>query len=333
MEMLSLKIHHISYKVEHWPIAGSFTIARGAKTEAIVVVVEISDGNFTGRGECVPYARYGESIETVSAQIYNMIPQLSTNALRSTLAKILPAGAARNALDCALWDIEAKRTGVRAWEIVASADISPVITCYTISLSDAETMFQKAKEAAHRPLLKIKLGSALDIPRLEAVRRGAPNSRLVVDANEGWTIDTINEMLRACVDNGVELVEQPLPESQDSALQSISHLVPLCADESFHTAENIPHIASCFDAVNIKLDKAGGLTEALNCAKIAAESKLDIMIGCMVGTSLSMAPAFLLTPYAKYVDLDGPLLLSQDRDMGLKFEGSMIYPPDSALWG
>jgi L-Ala-D/L-Glu epimerase len=328
-----LRRHDISFRAEHWPIAGSFTIARGAKTEAVVVVVEISDGDFIGRGECVPYARYSETIESVSAQISNITSQLSTNASRSILAKLLPAGAARNALDCALWDIEAKKAGIRVWEMLSRSDISPIITCYTISLSDADTMFQKAKEASHRPLLKIKLGSTLDIPRLEAVRRGAPNSRLVVDANEGWTAHTINEMLRACLDNGVELVEQPLPEAQDSVLQSISHLVPLCADESFHTALNIPHIASCFDAVNIKLDKAGGLTEALNCAKAAVAHDLDIMVGCMVGTSLSMAPAFLLTPYAKYVDLDGPLLLAKDREMGLKFEGSLVHPPETTLWG
>jgi L-Ala-D/L-Glu epimerase len=328
-----LRIHDISYSTEHWPIAGSFTIARGAKTEAVVIVVEIRDGNFIGRGECVPYARYGESIESVSAQISEIIPQLIPDASRPLLAKLLPSGAARNALDCALWDIEAKKAGIRAWKKVSNVDILPVITCFTISLNDPETMFLKAKEASHRPLLKVKLGSTLDIPRLEAVRRGAPNSRLVVDANEGWTIDSINEMLRACADNGVELVEQPLPEAQSSVLQSISHLVPLCADESFHTANNIPQVASCFDAVNIKLDKAGGLTEALNCAKIARENNLDIMIGCMVGTSLSMAPAFLLTPYAKYVDLDGPLLLAKDREMGLKFEGSLIYPPEFELWG
>jgi L-Ala-D/L-Glu epimerase len=323
----------ITYRIEHWPIAGSFTIARGAKTEAVVIVVEIKDGMHTGRGECVPYARYGESIDSVSAQIMSVASFLSEAPDRLKLLHALPGGAARNALDCALWDLESKKSGQRACQLAGIKSPVAAITCYTISLGTPETMFENAKAAAHRPLLKIKLGSPQDITRLAAVRRGAPDSRLVVDANEGWTVDNISEMLRACADTGVELVEQPLPEKLDSALQSIPHIVPLCADESFHTARDIPRIAACYDAVNIKLDKTGGLTEGLSCAAQAKYANLDIMVGCMVGTSLGMAPAILLTPFAKYVDLDGPLLLAKDRDEGLKFDGSLVHPPTSTLWG
>ncbi len=323
----------ITHRVERWPITGNFTIARGAKTEAVVIVLEVRDGTHLGRGECVPYARYGESIESVSAQITSVMPLISKAPDRLTLLQALPGGAARNALDCALWDLETKKYGNRAWQIANIPAPLPVTTCFTISLGAPETMYENAKSSAHRSLLKIKLGSTEDIARLTAVRRGAPNSRLVVDANEGWTVDTITEMLRACADCGVELVEQPLPEKFDAALQTIPHLVPLCADESFHTAADITRIATCYDAVNIKLDKTGGLTEALSCVEHTRRAQLDIMVGCMVGTSLSMAPAMVLTPFAKYVDLDGPLLLARDRDEGLKFDDSLVHPPTSTLWG
>jgi L-alanine-DL-glutamate epimerase-like enolase superfamily enzyme len=320
-------------KIERWPIAGGFTIARGSKTEAVVVVAEISAGSLKGRGESVPYARYGETAESVVTQINSISAELSATMSRNALAQLLPAGAARNALDCALWDIEAKKAGARAWDIAAISAPLPVETAYTISLADADTMFAKAQEAAHRPLLKIKLGTPDDLPRLEAVHAGAPGARIIVDANEGWRLADLEKLLPKLEENGVVLIEQPLAAGQDGELAHLQTPVPLCADESAHTSQDIRHLTGLYQAVNIKLDKTGGLTEALKMAAAAQEAGMEIMIGCMVGTSLAMAPALLLTGSVRYVDLDGPLLLAKDRPEGLMYVGSLVHPPSKNLWG
>ncbi len=323
----------MSWRVERWPIAGSFTIARGSKTEAIVVVVEISSNGFVGRGECVPYARYGETIESVCAAIDSIKSRIERAPSRAILQTLLPAGAARNALDCALWDLEAKSTSRRAWEIAGQAAPSPVITAFTISLADPDTMFVRATEAAHRPLLKIKLGTPDDLPRLAAVRAGAPNAQIIIDANEGWSADDLEKLLPHLMTQNVALIEQPLPADADGALRHIHSPIPICADESAHVTADIPRLASLYSAVNIKLDKAGGLTEALGMADAARCAGMDIMVGCMVGTSLAMAPALLLCDGARYIDLDGPLLLAKDRTEGLNYEASVVHPPHVNLWG
>jgi L-alanine-DL-glutamate epimerase-like enolase superfamily enzyme len=319
--------------VEHWPIAGSFRIARGAKTEAVVVVAELHEGRHIGRGECVPYARYGETVEGVAESIRAMAGALAGGVSRSTLQSIMPAGAARNALDCALWDLDAKRTGRSAAVLAGLPALHPVETAFTLSLGTPDEMAKAAAAAADRPLLKVKLGGDGDPDRIAAVQNAAPRARLIVDANEAWSPATWVANMTACRSAGVELIEQPLPSTDDALLATHPRLVPICADESFHTAADVPRLAGLFDAVNIKLDKTGGLTEALAAAGSAHAAGLKIMVGCMVGTSLAMAPALLVAQSAQFVDLDGPLLLARDRVPGLAYSGSTIAPPSSALWG
>ncbi len=319
--------------IERWPIAGRFTISRGSRTEAVVVTAEVTDGTVTGRGECVPYARYGETVEGVRDLIARQEEALAAGLTRQDLAGRMPAGAARNALDCALWDLEAKRTGTPAHVLAGIPAPAPVTTCYTLSLGTPEEMAAAAHMAASRPLLKVKLGGAGDPERIAAVRRGAPNSRLVVDANEAWSAETMAANLAACAAAGVELIEQPLPAGDDGLLARIARPIPICADESLHGDVDLDALKDRYDAINIKLDKAGGLTEALRLAQDAKARGLSIMVGCMLGTSLAMAPAMLLSGYADFVDLDGPLLLARDRDPGLRFEGSLVHPPEPALWG
>ncbi|TGD94883.1 N-acetyl-D-Glu racemase DgcA [Methylobacterium nonmethylotrophicum] len=319
--------------VERWPIAGTFTISRGSRTEAVVVTAEVSDGTVTGRGECVPYARYGETVEGVRDLIAAQGDALASGLTRQDLAARLPAGAARNALDCALWDLEAKRAGTPAHVLAGIPAPAPVTTCYTLSLGSPEAMEAAARAAASRPLLKVKLGGAGDPERIAAVRRGAPASALVVDANEAWSPETIAANLAACVEAGVRLIEQPLPAGDDAALAGIRRPIPICADESLHDRAGLDALKDRYDAINIKLDKAGGLTEALLLAQAAKARGLSIMVGCMLGTSLAMAPAMLLSGFADFVDLDGPLLLARDRAPGLAFEGSLVHPPQPALWG
>jgi L-alanine-DL-glutamate epimerase-like enolase superfamily enzyme len=320
-------------KVERWPIAGSFTISRGAKTEAVVVVAELGDGKARGRGECVPYARYGESIDSVTAQIAAIQPYLPDGLTRARLQDTMPPGAARNALDCALWDLEAKQTGRPVHELAGLPAPHPLTTAFTISLGTPAAMAAAVAKAAHRALLKIKLGSDGDGERIAAVRRAAPNATLIVDANEGWTDDTLAANLAACAEAGVILVEQPLPDGRDTALARIGRPIPVCADESAHDRHSLAGLVGKYDAVNIKLDKTGGLTEALAMAHEAERHGLAIMAGCMVGTSLAMAPAVLLAQSARFVDLDGPLLLAQDRPDGLIYRDSLVYPATAALWG
>jgi L-alanine-DL-glutamate epimerase-like enolase superfamily enzyme len=320
-------------RIEHWPIAGSFTISRGAKTEAVTVVAEASDGSHTGRGECVPYPRYGETPEATLAALQAMLEPFSKGMDRQALQAALPPGAARNALDCALLDLEAKACGQRVWNLLGRPAPRPCTTAYTISLGTPETMAAATAKAAHRPLLKIKLGGDGDADRIRAVRKAALGSELIVDANEAWTADNLAANLAACADVGVTLIEQPLPAGKDEALARIERPVAVCADESVHDRASLVGLRERYDAVNIKLDKTGGLTEALAMADAAQALGFEIMIGCMVATSLAMAPAMLLAPQARFVDLDGPLLLARDRDDGLRYDGSLVYPPQAGLWG
>jgi L-alanine-DL-glutamate epimerase-like enolase superfamily enzyme len=314
---------------EAWPLRSAFVIARGAKTEARVVTVRVSDGAAFGWGECVPYARYGETIEGTSQAIRNAGPI----SARAHLQRAMPPGAARNALDCALWDLEAKRAGKSAASLAGIAPLRPLETCYTLSLAAAGDMAAAARAVPHLKLLKLKLGGAGDPERMAAVRRARPDARLVADANEAWTAGELVPFLAAAAETGIELIEQPLPAGADAALATVPHPVPVCADESAHTSADLAALTDRYDAVNIKLDKAGGLTEALLMAAAARAANLRIMVGCMVATSLSMAPAFLLAQEADWVDLDGPLLLARDRPHGLVIEAGIVQPPLSALWG
>jgi L-alanine-DL-glutamate epimerase-like enolase superfamily enzyme len=325
----------LSVQIERWPLAGAFTISRGSKTEAVVVTVELRDGADRGRGECVPYARYGETPESVVAALDAMRPAIERGVDRAALQPAMPAGAVRNALDCAYWDLCAKQTGRPVHELAKLAPPEPRVTAYTISLAAPAAMAEAAERAASRPLLKVKLGGSDggDGARIAAVRRAAPKAELIVDANEGWTDANLAQNLAACADAGVTLIEQPLPQDRDGALAHITRPIPICADESLHDRASLAALAGKYDAVNIKLDKAGGLTEALALAAQAEQRGLTIMVGCMVATSLAMAPAMLVAQRAKVIDLDGPLLLATDRPNGLRYVGSVIYPPEPALWG
>jgi L-alanine-DL-glutamate epimerase-like enolase superfamily enzyme len=310
-------------------LAQVFTISRGSRTEAQVLTVHVSDGAAQGWGECVPYARYGETRDSVTDEIEGLPETFD----RADLAQLLPAGAARNAVDCALWDLEAKRAGQRVWSLAGLATPGPHITAYTLSLDSPEAMQAQAALNAHRPLLKIKLGTPDDMPRLEAVRAGAPDARIIVDANEGWSVDIYADLAPHLVRLGVDLVEQPLPAGEDDALIGLDRPVPVCADESCHDRASLPALRGKYDMVNIKLDKTGGLTEALALRSAAIAQGYGIMVGCMVGSSLAMAPAVLLAQGAAVVDLDGPLLLAEDRDTPLTFDAAGVHPPDAALWG
>lgn len=321
----------ISAQIERWPIAGSFVISRGARTEAIVVVAEIADGAHVGRGECVPYPRYGETPESVLAEIE--LADLGAAPDREALRKEMPPGAARNALDCALWDLEAKRAGKRAHTLMGLGPPRPLTTAYTLSVGTPDSMAEAALRAADRPLLKVKLGGDGDSERIRAVRQAAPAARLIADANEAWTEANYAEHIEACAEAGVALIEQPLPAGADELLGEAPRLIPVCADESLHVTADLEGLAGKYDAVNIKLDKAGGLTEALRLKQAARAGGYRVMVGCMVGTSLAMAPAVLLAQDAEFVDLDGPLLLARDRVRPLAYAGSTVEPPPPELWG
>lgn len=331
--MTSSKVPALAARIERFPIAGSFTISRGAKTEAVTVVAEVSQNGLTGRGECVPYPRYGETPEATLAALEAMQAAVAGGLTRQALQAAMKPGAARNALDCAFIDLEAKQAGVRAWNLLGRPEPGRRTTAFTISLGTAEAMAAATARAAHRPLLKIKLGGDGDAARIAAVRKAAPESELIVDANEAWTLTNLQANLAACADVGVTLVEQPLQAGRDDALAMIKRPLAVCADESVHTRKTLASLRNRYDAVNIKLDKAGGLTEALAMADAAQALGFEIMIGCMVATSLSMAPAMLVTPQARFVDLDGPLLLARDRDHGLRYDESLVDPPDASLWG
>jgi L-alanine-DL-glutamate epimerase-like enolase superfamily enzyme len=320
-------------EAERFPLAAAFTISRGTKTEAAVLTCTIRDGVNAGQGECVPYARYGETLESVAAEIETARNAIESGISREELQKLMKAGAARNAVDCALWDLEAKAGDGRVADRIGHASPRALITAYTISLAEPEAMAAQAKANAHRPVLKVKVGTGDDVSRIEAVAKAAPNSRIILDANEGWTEDNIRTHLLAAARFGVAVVEQPLPAGKDEFLRNIPHPVPICADESVHTLEGLEHLLGLYDAINIKLDKTGGLTGALLLRARARELGFGVMVGCMVGTSLAMAPAVLLAQDADFVDLDGPLLLARDRDTPLSYEGSLVSPPSPALWG
>lgn len=316
-----------------WPIAGSFTISRGTKTSADVVVVELSEDGVTGRGECVPYARYDESIASVTDQILSLKDEIETGLDRQGLQDRMPGGAARNALDCAFWDLEAKKAGKRAWELAGLTTLAPLQTAYTLSLDTPEKMGQKARDVAHLPLLKLKLAGPDDLDRVAAVREGSPNARIIVDANEGWTAEIYAKLAPKLVELGVEMIEQPLPAGEDEALRTMERPVPVCADESCHGLSSLADIEGKYDMINIKLDKTGGLTEALLLKDAAEKAGLQIMVGCMLAPSLAMAPAMVVAQGAKVVDLDGPLLLAKDYDPAIEFNNGMMSAPDARLWG
>jgi len=319
--------------VEHFPIAGEFTISRGSKTVASVVTCTIETGGMRGMGECVPYGRYGETIDGVMAEIEAARRLVESGTDRQALRKTMKSGAARNAIDCALWDLEAKTRGEPAYVIAGMQPPGPLTTAYTISLGEPEVMAAQAALYAHRALLKIKVGTGDDESRILAVRRAAPDSGIILDANEGWTPDNLARHFAICAGAGVLLIEQPLPAGKDEALASIARPIPVCADESVHQTADLSALCTRYDAINIKLDKAGGLTEALLMREAARALGLKTMIGCMVGTSLAMAPAVLLAQGADFVDLDGPLLLARDREPGLRYEASLVFPPAGNLWG
>ncbi len=318
---------------EAWPIAGTFTISRGAKTEALVVTATLHHGGHTGRGECVPYARYGETVESVLDALQAAAEQITSPQDHEKLPALLPAGAARNALDCALWDLRAKIAGKRVWDLIGMPAPEPAATAFTLSLAPPDEMFAKASENSARPLLKLKLAGDGDLDRVRAVRQGAPDAAIIVDANEGWKPEHYHALVPEFRALGVTAIEQPFPVDSDDVLASLDRPIPVIADESCHTAADIPRLNALYDGVNIKLDKAGGLTEALKVHEAATRAGLMVMVGCMVGTSLAMAPAMLLTHDAAFVDLDGPLLLAKDRDPGLAFSGSIVGIPPAALWG
>ncbi len=319
----------LSVTSDVFKLARVFTISRGSRTEAKVLTVKVEQNGRVGWGECVPYARYNETLESVTAEI-ERLPEAFT---RVELQDLLPAGAARNAVDCALWDLEAKTTGKRAWDLAGVSKPGPEVTAYTLSLDTPENMRTQAAKNAHRPLLKIKLGTPDDMPRLEAVRAGAPDAKIIVDANEGWSAEVYADLAPHLVRLGVALVEQPLPAGEDDALIGMERPVPVCADESCHDRASLADLKGKYDVINIKLDKTGGLTEALQLRDAALAEGFEVMVGCMVGSSLAMAPATLVAQGAAVTDLDGPLLLAEDRDQPLIFDAAGVHPPAAALWG
>jgi len=323
----------LSLAVERFPTRGSFTISRSSVTAVDLVVATLEEEGARGRGECRPYARYGETPASVAEQIERLRGPLEEGMTRTELQAVLKPGAARNALDCALWDLEAKRGGTPVWRLAGLPEPRPVVTAYTLSLDRPEAMAQAAAANRDRPLLKLKLAGPEDLDRVAAVRRAAPRSRLIVDANEGWTLASFRAIAPRLVELGVALVEQPLPAADDAPLAGQSWPLPLCADESSHDRASLDALVGRYSHVNVKLDKTGGLTEAMAMVAEARRLGFGIMMGCMVASSLAMAPALLLAADADYVDLDGPLLLATDRPEGLVYEGSTIHPANAELWG
>jgi L-alanine-DL-glutamate epimerase-like enolase superfamily enzyme len=325
--------HNFELRVneQSWPLDKPFRTARGPSTEARVVVVTVTDGQHTGRGEAAPISRYGQSTASVVAQLEEIFPKCVD---RRQIQELLPAGAARNALDCALWDLEAKISGKRVWELANIDIVDAVETAFTISLDTPEKMAAAAHASKDAPLLKLKLGGdSLDLPRVKALKGAAPAARLMIDANESWSPSHYREIVPALSELGVELIEQPFPADADDVLETLDHPVPICADESCHTVADLPRLVNRYDAINVKLDKTGGLTEALLLRECARESGLKILIGCMVCTSLGIAPARLLVGATDHADLDGPLLLAGDRHHGLLYSKGKIALPSRELWG
>jgi L-alanine-DL-glutamate epimerase-like enolase superfamily enzyme len=326
-------MRHLEAAIEVWPIAGEFRISRGAKREAMVVVATIRDGEHAGRGECTPYPRYGETPEGVLEAIHAMGPRVGGGLDRAGLLSAMQAGAARNAIDCALIDLEAKQSGRRAAGITGAPVPPRVLTCFTLSLASPAAMAKQAEAQWRLPLLKLKLGGPEDAERMRLVRKARPEARLVADANEGWAEADLERLLTIAAECGFETIEQPLPARADGLLSRIVRPVAVTADESVHVAGDLAKLRNRYDGVNLKLDKTGGLTAALATAKVAAAAGFDIMVGSMVATSLAMAPALHLTGFARWVDLDGPLLLAKDRVPGIAYDGAWITPPGPELWG
>ncbi|XAZ25408.1 dipeptide epimerase [Sinorhizobium sp. B11] len=324
---------NLDIQMNSFPIAGTFTISRGAKTSAEVITCTLTESGAKGWGECVPYRRYGETTESVMAQIEAARPLIEDGISRAALLHAMPPGAARNAVDCALWDLEAKLSGRSVADRLDLRKLKSLTTAYTISLGEPDVMAAQAREHAQRPLLKVKVGTGDDESRILAVRAAAPDSAIILDANEGWPEDRLEHHLRIAAEANIALVEQPLPAGRDDMLAEIARHVLVCADESVHHTGDLASLADRYDAINIKLDKTGGLTEALEMKEEAQRLGFSIMVGCMVGTSLAMAPAVLLAQDADFVDLDGPLLLARDREPGLNYAGSLVFPPDASLWG
>lgn len=320
-------------QVETFALRRHFTISRGTKTETVVVVASVSDGTTIGRGECGPNARYDETPESVVADILAMAPALEAGMTRAGLQEEMPAGAARNAIDCALWDYQARSSGTPAWRQAGLPELRPVVTAFTLSADGAAEMAREAAAHASRPLLKLKLTGEDDLARVRAVRAAAPDMCLIVDANEAWDVETYQATAPALKTLGVALIEQPFPAGDDGALAALARPIPVCADEAFHDRASLAQLKGKYDLVNIKLDKTGGLTEALAAAAAARADGFGVMVGCMVGTSLAMAPAMLVAQGAAFVDLDGPLLLARDRIPGLSVDGSNLTLPSSGLWG
>ncbi|MFC3023500.1 N-acetyl-D-Glu racemase DgcA [Vibrio zhugei] len=323
---------NVSLIEKSWPIRGSFTISRGSKTQADTLIVQIEKAGVIARGECVPYARYGESIASVREQIESVISELEKGLTREQLQARLPSGAARNAVDCALWDLECKLSQQSVWDIL-SLSPEPVVTAFTLSLDTPEKMEMAAQDNAHRPLLKLKLGGAGDLARVEAVRRGAPNARIILDANEAWSVEDYQQLVPQLVKLDVAMIEQPFPAGEDAILETLVRPIPICADESCHDRASLPKLMNRYDMINIKTDKTGGLTEALALKDAALAAGFEVMVGCMLSSSLSMAPAFVAAQHVAVVDLDGPLLLSQDIEHGFTFEENAMMPFTTKLWG
>jgi L-alanine-DL-glutamate epimerase-like enolase superfamily enzyme len=323
----------LTYSTETWPIDGTFTISRGSSTQTDVIVVEIRDGSVVGRGECYPFRRYGESIASVSAQLDTMVAPISDGLTRQSLQTAMPSGAARNAIDCALWDLESRRTKTPIANLTGLQDVPEIITAYTISLATPEVMAAQAKDHSTRPLLKVKLGGDGDDERMAAVRQAAPDTRLIADANEAWSLDHLRRFPQIFQSLDVELIEQPLPEADDGDLAKVDSPLPICADESFKNVSSLSRLRGLYQAINIKLDKTGGLTEAIKALHAAQDEGYQVLTGCMVTTSLSMAPARYLAGAADWADLDGPLLLARDRTPGLTYTQGRIAPVPSGLWG
>ncbi|MDE2295951.1 MAG: dipeptide epimerase [Gammaproteobacteria bacterium] len=331
--MRSCEEIRLSIRQESWRVDGVFAIARGAQTIADLVVVELRSSGNLGHGECEPQDFYGESVESVIAQIESVRPRIEAGISRDELLECLPPGAARNAVDCAMWDLEAKCGGRSAWQI-AGLPPRTVVTDFSLSLDTPEAMHRRALRYRDWPILKIKLGGGeVDVERVRAVREAAPNARLTADANESWTIAQLERDAPVLRTLGVELIEQPLPAKADAPLRGYQPEIPLCADEACHTRASLDRIQGLYQFVNIKLDKTGGLTEALALANEARARGLRLMVGCMTGTSLATAPALLVATLAEYVDLDGPLLLAEDRDPPVPYAGGVISPAPPALWG
>lgn len=316
-----------------WPVDGAFTISRGSRQFAEAVAVRLVDDGYFGRGECAPYARYGETTQSVEQQIRAAISAMDGRPDRRRLQGVLPAGAARNALDCALWELEARKSGVSVASLSGLKPVDWVETAYTLSLDTPEKMRLRAVAHRDKTLLKLKLSGAGDLERVVAVRDGAPDARIIVDANESWTIDDYRTLTPHLDEIGVSLIEQPFPANDDDALRSLPRPIPICADESCHTRAELPRLVGLYDMINIKLDKTGGLTEAIALMEAGRAHGMSIMIGCMLGSSLAVAPARLIAPYADIVDLDGPLLLALDREPAIRFKGNRMENPAPALWG